>query len=90
MPRAPAGYAMSAGSSREAMHAAVDVDHLARDVARERRGEERDQIRHVLGLAEEADRDVRVDERSAIFRCRMQPLKDLLAVDPAGRQAVDR
>src|SRR5262249_61086065 len=48
--------------AREAVHAAVDVDHLARDVARERRGEERDQVRHVFGIAEVAERNVRVDE----------------------------
>jgi len=53
---------------REPPHAAVDVDHLAGDVARLRRRQERDQICHVLGLAEVADRDVGLDKGFPFLR----------------------
>ena len=58
-------------SAREPMHPAVDVNDLAGDVARERRSEERDQIGHVFGLAEIADRDICIDERFAVLGRRM-------------------
>ena len=77
------------GSEREAAHAAVDVDHLAGDVAGQRRGEERDQARHVLGLAQVADRDVGLDEGLAFDGVGVNLFEDLLALDAPRRQAVD-
>ena len=44
----------------------------------------------VLGLAEIADRDVALDEGAARFLGGMQLLEDLLAVDAAGLDGVDR
>ncbi len=44
----------------------------------------------ILGLAEIADRDVSVDEGAAGFLGGMELLEDLLAVDAAGLDGVDR
>jgi hypothetical protein len=44
----------------------------------------------VLGLAEIADRDVALDEGTAGFLGRMELLEDLLAVDAARLDGVDR
>src|SRR5580765_8948202 len=89
--------ARKAKSSREmraialdrAVQPAVDVDALARDVARLGRAEERGQERHVGRVAEIAERDVAGEFDLALGR-RVQALIDLLAVDPPGRQAIDR
>src|SRR3974377_2041584 len=39
-------------------HAAIDGQHLAGDVARCRAGQKQDGVRHVVGLAEAAQRDL--------------------------------
>src|SRR6266849_2633297 len=67
--------------------AAVDVDALAADVAGLGRAQEGDQVRHVAGIAEVAERDV-AGELLLVFSRGVQSLIDLLAVDAPGRQAV--
>src|SRR6185436_20313043 len=79
----------SNSSAGKTVHTPVDVDDLAGDVTRERRRQKRDEVRHVFGLAEVTDRNVRVDERAPVLGRRVQALQDLLAVDAPGRQAVD-
>src|SRR6266542_5036123 len=80
----------TAGRGRRSVGAAqtsVDVDPLARDVARLRRAEERHQVRHVAGVAEVSQRDL-AGELLLALRRGVQALVDLLAVDPPGREAV--
>ncbi len=72
------------GSERETAQAAVDVDHLAGDVAGKRRSQERDQARHVLGLTQVAGRDVGLDEGLAFGGVGMNLVEDLLALDASG------
>src|SRR5262245_383784 len=75
------------GGSVRAAEAAVHVDALAGDVARLRRAEERDEIRHVAGIAEVAERDLARELRLVLGR-RMEALVDLLAVDAPRCEAV--
>src|SRR5262249_61178444 len=67
--------------------AAAEVDAIARDVARFWRTEERNEIGHVGGVAEIAERNLASELLSALGRG-MQALVDLLAVDPARSEAV--
>src|SRR6185503_8724543 len=67
-------------------HAAVDGDHGAGDVARERRGEEDDQVRRVFRLAVFAERNVLALFLRAPLGTVVAP--DLLAVDAPGRDRV--
>src|SRR5215470_2520921 len=80
---------MAGMRSDRAVKAAVDVDAFARDVARPGRAQERGQVSQVGRFAEVTQRDVLRELRAALG-CRMQALVDLLAVDAAGRQAIDR
>ena len=66
---------------------AVDRDHGARDVARQRRGEEYRERGEVLGLAPIATGNLLLGKPLAIIRRIVAP--DLLAHDAAGRNAVD-
>src|ERR1051325_838313 len=69
-----------------AAHAAVDGNHGAGDVARPRRGEEAGEVRHILGLAVFAERNVLTLLLRAPLGTVVAP--DLLAVDATGRNAV--
>src|SRR5204863_316415 len=74
-----AGYARHTSSDR-AVQPAVDVDALARDVARLGRAEERRQERHVGRVAEIAERDV-ARELGLALRRWMHALGDLLVLE---------
>src|SRR5262245_35960785 len=75
------------GASVGPTQSAVHVDALAADVAGLGRAEERDQVRHVGGVAEVAEWDV-AGELLTTLGGRVQALIDLLAVDAPGGQAV--
>src|SRR5882724_13262700 len=83
-----AGHVGHARSDRP-MQPAVDVDALAGDVARLGRAQARGEKRQIGGVAEIAERNIAL-ELGLALGCRVQALIDLLAVEPAGRQAVDR
>lgn len=63
---------MPVRSVREVVHATVDGDHGAGDVACRRRGEEGDEARHVFRLPEITDRNVALDEAATRFLGRME------------------
>src|SRR5689334_19922761 len=78
---------MPLSSELVAPQAAVDRDHRAGNVARERRGEEAGEVREVLRLAVLAHRDVVL--ALALSELGRIVAQDLLADDAAGRNAVD-
>src|SRR5262249_23989027 len=80
--RAGSGRSLTSGrtpSDRHDVVAAVDVDHLAGDPGRERRGEEE------RGVADLAQLDVALQRR--LLRVVLEDLRE--AADPAGGQRVD-
>src|SRR5689334_15552592 len=75
---------------REAARPTIDMDHLAGDVAGAGRGEKSDEPRQVLRFADIACRAVRLDPSGLRLRRRQEALVDLLGMNPARRDAVDR
>ena len=74
---------------RPPRRASVDRDRRAVDVAGERRGQERNEMTDVVGLAEIAGRNVLLDVIGPRLLSRMQ-LCDLRRIDAPRRDRVDR
>jgi len=71
-------------------NAAIDMDHLAGDVARARRAEEGDEHREVLGLADIAGRAMRGGPGLLRLARGQDALVDLLGMDATRRDRVHR